>query len=109
MKKKTSNGFQKGHKSFLTVLSKEKIGNALRGRKVSEETRCRMIESNSRKTRFVKGSPSLMGMLGKKHSEATKLKMKESAMGRNHDYGLKIIKRNIIKCLNIIKYLYEKS
>jgi hypothetical protein len=79
---------------------REKISDAAKKRRIPEEVKQKMRKSHL-------GKPSPKGMLGKKHSEENKQKMRESAINRNNKIW--IIKNPIgkIYTTNNLKYFCE--
>jgi len=71
--RKNMSKVQKGR--ILSEETKKKMSEAKKGKVLSEETRKKISIDN-------KGKPSSMGMLGKQHSEETKIKMRLSAIKR---------------------------
>lgn len=66
----------------LSKETRKQIGNKLKGRTFSIESRDKM--SNARKKYIASGAKLPKGMMGKSHSEETKNKMSEKASGKNN-------------------------
>lgn len=82
---------------------RKKLKKSARNRKISQETRNKMSKSHM-------GKVSPKGMLGKKHTQESKNKQKESAVKRNNkEYQLKDPNGNVFTFNNIKEFSFQNN